>query len=114
MDEIYDKLNDALTSREIHRLFGDVTYKYEMMRFNGTPAMVKGIYGHDIKKNDDVPYIGNNQDPYIQEKTRKFYDAGSPFATRLDSGNIVNLGAVLYNYIRGWKWYLQTLYSAII
>ena len=103
MNEIYKKLNDALTSREIHRLFGDVTYKYEMMRFNGTPAMVKGIYGHDIKKNDDVPFIGNNQDPYIQEKARKFYDAGSPFATRLDSGNIVNLGAVLYNYIRGWK-----------
>ena len=103
MDEIYDKLNDALTSQEIHRLFGDVTYKYEMIRFNGTPAMVKGIYGHDIKKNDDVPYIGNNQDPYIQEKARKFYDAGSPFATRLDSGNIVNLGAVLYGYIKGWK-----------
>ena len=67
MNEIYEKLKDALTSREIHRLFGDVTYKYEMMRFNGTPAMVKGIYGHDIKKNDDVPFIGNNQDPYIQE-----------------------------------------------
>ena len=103
MQEIYEKLSNALTSREIHRLFGDVTYKYEMMRFNGTPAMVKGVYGHDIKENDDVPFIGNNLDPYIIEKTRKFYDAGSPFATRLDSGNIVNLGAVLYGYIKGWK-----------
>jgi len=103
MQEIYEKLSNALTSREIHRLFGDVTYKYEMMRFNGTPAMVKGVYGHKIKKNDDVPYLTTNQDPYIIEKTRKFYDAGSPFATRLDSGNIVNLGAVLYGYIKGWK-----------
>ena len=103
MQEIYEKLSNALTSREIHRLFGDVTYKYEMMRFNGTPAMVKGVYGHKIKKNDDIPYLTANQDPYIIEKTRKFYDAGSPFATRLDSGNIVKLGAVLYGYIKGWK-----------
>ena len=105
MDEIYQKLNNALTSREIHRLFGDVTYKYEMMRFNGTPAMVKGIYGQQINiSKDHVSYINpDHQDDYIIEKTRKFYDAGSPFATRLDSGNIVNLGAVLYNYIRGWK-----------
>ena len=104
MQEIYEKLSNALTSKEIHRLFGDVTYKYEMMRFNGTPAMVKGVYGHQINSKDDVPYINpDHQDDYIIEKTHKFYDAGSPFATRLDSGNIVNLGAVLYGYIKGWK-----------
>jgi len=99
MKKIYQKLNDSLTSKEIHNLFGDIAYKYEMMRFNGTPAMVKDIYGHDIKEMDYVPYITRNHDPYIQEKTRKFYDAGSPFATRLDSCNIVRLGSVLYNYI---------------
>jgi len=102
MKKIYQKLNDSLTSKEIHNLFGDIAYKYEMMRFNGTPAMVKGVYGHDIKENDDVPYFTNDLDPYIQEKTRKFFDAGSPFATRLDSHNIVRLGGVMYNYFSKW------------
>ena len=100
MDEIYQKLKDALTSQEIHRLFGDVTYKYEMMRFNGTPAMVKKVYGHEVSKRDDVYYIDpSHHDDYILEKTRKFFDMGSPFATRLDSLNIVRLGSVVREYI---------------
>ena len=99
-DRIIKKLEDNLTSQEINNLFGSIVYNYEMMRFNGTPAMVKKVYGHEVSKRDDVYYINpSHHDDYILEKTRKFFDMGSPFATRLDSLNIVRLGSVVREYI---------------
>jgi hypothetical protein len=98
-DRIMKKLEDNLTSQEINNLFGSIVYNYEMMRFNGTPAMVKKVYGHKVNKRDDVYYIDpSHHDNYILEKTRKFFDIGSPFATRLDTRNIVRLGSVVREY----------------
>ena len=98
-DRIMKKLEDNLTSQEINNLFGSIVYNYEMMRFNGTPAMVKKVYGIEVNKKDDTYFIEDNQDPYVVEKTKKFFNMGSPFATRLDSLNIVRLGSVVRDYI---------------
>jgi len=98
-DRIMKKLEDNLTSQEINNLFGSIVYNYEMMRFNGTPAMVKKVYGFEVSKKDHTYFIEDNQDPYIVEKTKKFFKMGSPFATRLDSFNLVRLGSVVRDYI---------------
>ena len=100
MKRVIEKLESNFTQQEINDLFGHVVYNYEMMRFNGTPAMVKKVYGHEVSKRDDVYYINpSHHDDYILEKTRKFFDIGSPLATRLDSLNIVRLGSVVREYI---------------
>ena len=100
MKKLIDKLKNSLTDQEIDNLFGHIVYNYEMMRFNGTPAMVKQVYGREVKARDDVYYIDpGHHDDYILEKTRKFFDIGSPFATRLDSLNIVRLGGVVKAFI---------------
>ena len=99
MKRVIEKLESSFTQQEINDLFGHVVYNYEMMRFNGTPAMVKKVYGIEVSKKDDTYFIEDNQEPYVIEKTKKFFDAGSPFAARLDSMNIIRLGGVLNEYI---------------
>tara|TARA_R100000306_G_C4352551_1_gene130900 strand:+ start:52 stop:432 length:381 start_codon:yes stop_codon:yes gene_type:complete len=101
MDKIIEKLNKALTESERDKLIGHLAFHYEMMRMNGTVGIVKDIYGNTERSRfDDAFFIDpSEKDPYVKEKTRKFFDCGAPFASGLDFSKRTNLGGVLYNYL---------------
>ena len=101
MDKIIEKLNKALTKSERDQLVGHIAYHYEVMRFNGTVGMVKDVYGIERSGDiDDAFFIDpSEKDPYVKEKTRKFFDCGAAFVADLDTFRRKRLGGVLYNYL---------------
>ena len=84
--EIFKTLKETLGTQETYQLIGDICSAYEFLRYNGTEKQVQKIYG-TIEPN------------YISEKTAKYFDSGSGFASNLSSCYLSKLGEVLINEI---------------
>jgi hypothetical protein len=84
--ETLKKLKETLGTKEVNQLIGEICRAYEFLRYNGTEKQVQKIYG-TIEPN------------YISEKTAKYFDSGSGFASNLSSCYLSNLGKVLIDEI---------------
>ena len=84
--ETLKKLKETLGTKEANQLIGEFCRAYEFLRYNGTRSQVEAIYE-------------TNEPNYISEKTRKYFDGGSGFASGLAYGRLAKLGEVLIDEI---------------
>ena len=84
--ETLKKLKETLGTKEANQLIGEFCRAYEFLRFNGTRSQVEAIYE-------------TNEPNYVNEKTRKYFDGGSGFASGLHTTRLGLLGKVLIDEI---------------
>ena len=94
--ETLKKLKETLGTKEANQLIGEFCRAYEFLRYNGTRSQVEAIYE-------------TNEPNYISEKTRKYFDGGSGFASGLAYGRLAKLGEVLIDEIESGSYCINSI-----